>query len=156
MTVRLKLDEVLPEALQAMIGLEKVVHKGGLDPQLVELVKIRASQLNRCARCLEMHTEDARAIGIDQEKLDLVAAWPEASCFDERERAALAWCEALTLVAEAGAPDDVYQRLAAQLDAREIAVLTVAISAINVWNRLNVGMGATSGGYVSNRRPPAG
>jgi len=135
-----------------MLGLEKAVHESGLNPRILELVKIRASQINGCARCLEMHTKDARALGEEQDRLDLVAAWPEAGCFSERERAALAWCEALTLIAATGAPEEVYDAVARHFQATEIAALTVAITTINAWNRLNVGLRVPAGGYVSTRR----
>lgn len=146
MTIRLDYSSVLPATVTAMLGLEKVVHDSTLEPRLLELVKIRSSQINGCARCLEMHAADARKLGEDQARLDLVAAWSEAGCFDARESAALAWCEALTLVAETGAPDDVYARVAEQFAPEEVAALTLAIVAINSWNRLNVGL----------RIPPAG
>ena len=150
--MRLDYASVLPTARTAMLGLEKVVHDSGLDPRLLELVKIRASQINGCARCLEMHTKDARALGEEQDRLDLVAAWPEAGCFSERERAALAWCEALTLIARTGAPDEVYDAVARHFEPMEIAALTVAITTINAWNRLNVGLRVPAGGYISTRR----
>lgn len=128
------------------------MHDRGLNSRLLELVKIRASQSNGCARCLEMHTEDARALGEEQDRLDLVAAWPESGCFSERERAALAWCEALTLIARTGAPDEVYDAVARHFEPTEVAALTLAITTINTWNRLNVGLRVPSGGYVSTRR----
>jgi AhpD family alkylhydroperoxidase len=133
-----------------MLGLEKVVHDSDLDPRLLELVKIRASQINRCAHCLELHTTNARAVGEDQYRIDLVAAWTEAGCFSQREQAALAWCEALTLIADSGAPDDVYDRVAENFEPPAIAALTLAIAGINAWNRLNVGLGVPAGGYVSD------
>lgn len=139
MSMRLDYTEVFPGALTAMRGLEQAVHDSGLDPGLLELVKIRASQINGCARCLEMHTKDARALGEDQDRVDLVAAWREAGCFTGRERAALAWCEALTLLAESGAPDDAYDAVARHFEPKEVVALTLAIVAINGWNRLNVG-----------------
>ncbi len=150
--MRLDYASVLPAARTAMLGLEKAVHESGLNPRILELVKIRASQINGCARCLEMHTKDARALGEEQDRLDLVAAWPEAGCFSERERAALAWCEALTLIAATGAPEEVYDAVARHFQATEIAALTVAITTINAWNRLNVGLRVPAGGYVSTRR----
>src|ERR671924_1179382 len=96
------------EPLQAMLTLEKYVHKCGLDPKLLELVKMRASQINSCAYCLDMHSKDARALGESEQRLHLLAAWREAPCYDARERAALAWCEDLTLISRAGTPDAVY------------------------------------------------
>jgi AhpD family alkylhydroperoxidase len=150
MTIRLDYASVLPTAVTAMLGLEKVVHDSTLDPRLLELVKIRASQLNGCARCLEMHAAAARRLGEDQARLDLVAAWSEAGCFDARESAALAWCDALSLCASTGAPDEVYERVAAEFEPSEIAALTLAIVAINSWNRLNVGLRIPPEGAVQS------
>lgn len=154
--MRLAYASVVPAARTAMLELEKVVHDSDLDPRLVELVKIRASQINGCARCLEMHTKDARALGEEQDRLDLVATWPEAGCFSEQERAALAWCEALTLIAQTGAPDAVYDDVANHFEPTEVAVLTLAITTINAWNRLNVGLRVPAGGYISSRQRGSG
>jgi len=150
--MRLDYASVLPAAHTAMLRLEKVVRESDLNPRLVELVKIRASQINGCARCLEMHTKDARALGEEQDRLDLVATWPEAGCFSEQERAALAWCEALTLISQTGAPDAVYDDVANHFEPTDVVVLTLAITTINAWNRLNVGLRVPPGGYVSSRR----
>ena len=117
----------------------------GLDPALVELVKIRASQINGCARCLVMHAHDARKNGETEERLLLLDAWRESSFYTERERAALAWTEALTFVHETGAPDDVYDSLQAHFDEKELIQLTLLIGAINAFNRLNVGFHAPHG-----------
>jgi len=146
--MRVDYAHVLPDAMVAILVLERVVHESTLETRLVELVKLRASQINGCARCVEMHTEDARAVGEDQKRLDLVAVWPDALSFTGRERAALGWCETLTLVADTGATDDSYQQVQEHFDEVEIVALTLAIAAINVWNRLNVGLGAPVGGYV--------
>jgi AhpD family alkylhydroperoxidase len=116
---------------------------------LLELVKIRASQLNGCAHCLEMHTKDARALGESDDRMHLVVAWREAPCFSDRERAALEWCESLTLLRQTGAPDDVYRAVDAVFDPEEIVALTLAIVAINGWNRFAVGLRAEVGGYTS-------
>jgi AhpD family alkylhydroperoxidase len=110
----------------------------GVDPTLAELIKIRASQINGCARCLVMHTEDARKNGETEQRLYLLSAWRESSLFDERERAVLAWTETLTRVHEAGAPDQDYG-LKAHFTAEEQLKITLLIGAINAWNRLNVG-----------------
>ena len=150
--MRLDYASVLPAAHTAMLRLEKVVRESDLNPRLVELVKIRASQINGCARCLEMHTKDARALGEEQDRLDLVATWPEAGCFSEQERAALAWCEALTLISQTGAPDAVYDDVANHFEPTDVVVLTLAITTINAWNRLNVGLRVPPGGSVSSRR----
>lgn len=148
---RLAYAEALPEAVRAMQGLERVVDASTLEPRLRELVKIRASQLNGCAYCLDMHTKDAIAMGEDPQRLHLVAAWREAPTFDARERAALAWTESLTLIAETGAPQDDYEWIASQFDPAEQVALTLAIVAINGWNRLAVGFRNPVGGYVSHR-----
>jgi AhpD family alkylhydroperoxidase len=151
--MRLDYASVLPAAPQALLGVEKVIASSSLEPTLLELVKVRASQINGCAFCLDMHTKDARAIGEDEQRLHLVAVWREASCFSERERAALAWSEAVTLLPESGAPDDVYDALRPVFSEEEIVALTLAISLINVWNRLSVGFRRPAGEYVSRRRP---
>jgi AhpD family alkylhydroperoxidase len=151
--MRLDYASVLPAAPQALLGVEKVIASSSLEPTLLELVKVRASQINGCAFCLDMHTKDARAIGEDEQRLHLVAVWREASCFSERERAALAWSEAVTLLPESGAPDDVYDALRPVFAEEEIVALTLAIGLINVWNRLSVGFRRPAGDYVSRRRP---
>ena len=151
--MRLDYASVLPAAPQALLGVEKVIASSSLEPTLLELVKVRSSQINGCAFCLDMHTKDARAIGESEQRLHLVAVWREASCFSERERAALAWSEAVTLLPESGAPDDVYDALRPVFSEEEIVALTLAISLINVWNRLSVGFRRPAGDYVSRRRP---
>ena len=151
--MRLDYASVLPAAPQALLGVEKVIASSSLEPTLLELVKVRVSQINGCAFCLDMHTKDARAIGEDEQRLHLVAVWREASCFSERERAALAWSEAVTLLPESGAPDDVYDALRPVFAEEEIVALTLAIGLINVWNRLSVGFRRPAGDYVSRRRP---
>ena len=147
--MRLDYRKVLPEALQAMVGLEEVVHGSTLEPELLELVKTRASQLNGCAYCLDMHTKDARARGESEQRLHVLAAWREAPFYSERERAALAWCEALTLLPQTGAPDDVYAEVERAFEPEEIVALTLAIVAINGWNRFAVGLRSPVGDYVS-------
>lgn len=150
---RLDYAAAAPEATTALRGLEKVVESSTLEPRLRELVKVRASQINGCAYCVDMHTKDARAIGEDEQRLHLVAVWREAPCFTSRERAALAWTEALTLLSETGVPDDVYDAMARQFDPAEQAALTLAIVAINSWNRFSVGFRTPVGSYVSRRHP---
>jgi len=131
-----------PEGVAALGTLEAALRKSPLEPALLELVRVRASQVNGCAYCLVMHTRDARARGEHQVRLDSVAAWREAPFFTERERAALAWCESLTDLAHAGAPDEVFAQVEAVFSPREATELTFAIVAINSWNRLAVGLGA--------------
>jgi AhpD family alkylhydroperoxidase len=131
-----------PDVINGMMAFEKAVAGSGLEKSLIELVKMRASQINGCAFCLDMHSKDARANGETEARLYLLNAWHESSLYSERERAALAWCDALTLVAETHAPDDVYRQLAAQFTEAEQVKLTMLIGAINSWNRLAIGMRA--------------
>lgn len=146
--MRIDYRTVFPAALNAMATLEATVHSSSLDPELLELVKVRASQLNGCAYCVDMHTKDAQGIGMESQRLHLVVVWPEAPVYSPRERAALAWCEALTLLPSSGAPDDVYEQVAQQFSPEEIVALTLAIVAINGWNRLAVGLRTPVGSYV--------
>ncbi|MGH2895604.1 MAG: carboxymuconolactone decarboxylase family protein [Solirubrobacteraceae bacterium] len=150
--MRLNYRDVLPDALNAMLGLERVANRSLDDPQLLDLVKIRASQLNGCAHCVRLHADEARQRGETDERLDLLAVWREADCFGLTEQAALAWCEALTLLPASGAPDELYDELSHHFTAEQIVALTLAIVAINGWNRLNVGFrtpvaGATTAHY---------
>lgn len=147
--MRIDYRKALPEALEAMVGLERVVRESALEAELLELVKMRASQLNGCAYCLDMHSKDARARGESEQRLHVLTAWREAPFYNERERAALAWCEALTLLPQTGAPDDVYAELARVFTEHEIVALTLAIVAINGWNRFAVGLRSPVGDYVS-------
>ena len=151
--MRIVFKAAMPEAMEAMLSLQKVADDSGLDPKLLELIKVRASQINGCAYCLDIHTKDAIAIGEDPKRLNVVAAWRESPFYSTRERAALAWCESLTLLSSAGAPDPLYEDLAAQFSAREQVALTAAIVAINGWNRFAVGFRTPVGSYVSHRQP---
>ena len=147
--MRLDYSSTLPAGLEGMLGLERAVHQSSLEPELLELVKQRASQINGCAYCLDMHSKDARARGEDEQRLHVLAAWREAPFYSGRERAALAWCESLTRLSETGAPDADYLPLAELFTEEEIAALTYAIVAINGWNRLAVGLRSPVGDYVS-------
>jgi AhpD family alkylhydroperoxidase len=149
--MRLDYFKVVPEAREALLGVERVVEETSLEPLLLELVKLRASQLNGCAFCVDMHTKDARALGEDEQRLHLVVVWREAGCFSARERAALAWTEVLTRLPHAGVSDSVYGEIRAVFSEREIVGLTLAIGLINVWNRLNVAFVRPAGEYVSAR-----
>lgn len=136
---RLDLHRVDPRAQQGVLEMERYVRGSGLDHRLYELVKIRASQLNGCAFCLDMHHRDARAGGEDQRRLDVLSAWREApDLYTEAERAALALTEAVTLIGEAGVPDPVWEEAAACFDEAGLVHLLMAIATINVWNRLAV------------------
>lgn len=147
MKSRMEYGEVAPGARDAMLGLERYVHGSGLEPALLELVKIRASQINGCAYCLDMHTKDARAKGEKEQRLYAVAAWHEAPFFTERERAALAWTEAITRVSQAHVPDETYEAARKQFKEKELVDLTLAIVAINGWNRLAIAFRTVPGTY---------
>ena len=122
-----------------MRGLQRYVDECGLEKPLIELVKMRASQINGCAYCLHMHSRDARALGESEERLYLLDAWRESPLYSERERAALAWTEALTRIADTHAPDADYEAALAQFSEKELIDLSMAIVAINGWNRLAIG-----------------
>ena len=140
---------VNPGIIQAMLGLERQVRKAGLDNTLLDIVRMRASQINGCAYCLDMHSKDARANGETEQRLYGLAAWREAPYYSARERAALEWTEAITLVAETHAPDEVFERVREQFSEDELLHLTLAIVAINGWNRLNIAAQTVPGGYVA-------
>jgi AhpD family alkylhydroperoxidase len=139
MTPRLDHRAASPETFRALLALSAVAEKSGLERPLLELVKIRASQINRCAFCLHMHTRDARAGGETEERIHLLDAWRESPLYTARERAALGWTEALTRLAETGAPDADYDAARAQFSEEELVKLTLAIVVINGWNRFGVG-----------------
>ena len=145
-----KVDEA---AYKAMLGLETYVEGSGLEVSLLDLVRIRASQINGCAFCLDMHVKDARASGESEDRLALIAAWREAPFYSARERAALAWTEAVTLVAEDHVPDVVYEGVRQHFSEAEIVSLTMAVVAINGWNWMNVAFRTPAGSYKSNRKP---
>jgi AhpD family alkylhydroperoxidase len=147
MKPRLEYSRVAPEGFAAMLGLEKYARSSGLEMSLLELVKVRASQINGCAYCLDMHTKDARAEGETEQRLYAVAAWHEAPFFSERERAALAWTEAVTRVGRKGVSDETYELARQQFSEKELVDLTLAIVAINGWNRLSVAFGTVPGSY---------
>jgi len=136
---RLMPFEVAPGSLKPLVELEKTLKNSGLEHSLLELVKTRASQINGCAFCLHMHTKDARANGETEERLHLLNAWRESPLYSDRERAALAWTEALTLVDETHAPDEDYAELSRHFTPVEQVNLTLLIGAINTWNRLAIG-----------------
>lgn len=144
MQPRLDFYKASPDAAKAMLALEAAVGALGLEPGLIELVKLRASQINGCAYCVDMHSRDARKRGESERRLYAVAVWREAPFFTERERAALAWTESLTRVSETRAPDADYEWLSSQFTERERVNLTLAINAINSWNRLAIGFRSVS------------
>jgi AhpD family alkylhydroperoxidase len=126
--------QLAPDAYDAVLALNKIAEQNGLDKQLLELVKLRASQINGCAFCVQYHIMAAETLGIAADKLNLIVVWREAPIFSARERAALAWTEALTLVSQ-GVSDEIYAQVSAEFSEKELAYLSTAIAAINVWNR---------------------
>jgi AhpD family alkylhydroperoxidase len=136
-----------PEAIVAMRTLEKYVRTCGIDPILLELIKIRASQINGCAYCIDMHTKDARAHGETEQRIYALNAWRETPFFSEKERAALAWTEAVTLVSTSQVPDDVYELARKHFNETELTNITMAIVAINGWNRFAISFRAVPGTY---------
>lgn len=139
MKPRLDAFAAAPDAMKAMLALETCLQGAGIEPKLYGLVKIRASQINGCAYCIHMHTGEARAAGESEERLYLLSAWRESPLYSERERAALAWTEALTLLAQTRAADEDYERAHEHFSPRELVELTLLIGAINIWNRIAVG-----------------
>ena len=139
MKARLNTWTAAPKTMQAFVDFSTAMEKDNVEPSLVELVKIRASQINHCAFCLHMHTREALAKGESEVRLTMLAAWEESPLYTDRERAALAWTEALTLLPETNAPDAVYEQLQAQFTPEEQAKLTMLIGIINAWNRFGAG-----------------
>ena len=142
---RLQLAEIAQRQYGAVMRLSAA---NPLDPALGDLMDIRASQINGCAFCLDMHWKEAKERGETDERLYMIAAWREATCYDARERAAFALTEAVTLIADAGVPDDVWAQVEDEFDPEELGQVIFAIAAINVWNRLNVTVQTEAGHYV--------
>lgn len=138
MESRINLLKESPEAYKAMRGLEEYIAQTGLDKKLYELIKLRASQINGCAYCINMHTRDAMKLGETAQRLFLLDAWRETELYSEKERAVLALTEAMTLVADTHVPDEVYADAAKHLDNKELAAVIMAVVAINSWNRIAI------------------
>jgi AhpD family alkylhydroperoxidase len=152
MTQRLSYARVAPEAYQAMRALEDYVKSTGLERPLLELIRVRASYANGCAYCVDMHTKDARAAGETEQRLFAVPVWREAPFFSPRERAGLAWAEAVTELPPGGVSDEVYHEARGHFSESEIVQLTMAVIAINGWNRLAVAFRSDVGGYQPRKR----
>lgn len=144
---RIDHTKVAPDAVKAMFGLEHYVRSSGLPEKLLHLVKLRVSQVNGCAYCIDMHSKDLRAAGETEQRLYLLDAWREAPFYTERERAALAWAEAVTLVTDGHVPDDVYELARTQFSEEELVNLTLAVVTINGWNRLSIAFRSVPGAY---------
>ena len=151
MTSRIAASHYLSSGFgRALLELQRQVEASGLEHRLMLLMKIRASQINGCAYCIDMHTQDARALGETEQRIYALSAWRETPFFSERERTALEWTEAVTLIATTHAPDDVYERVRRQFNEAELVALTCVIVAINAWNRVSISFRAEAGTY----RPP--
>ena len=149
MEARLNYAKVAPAAYKAMLGLEAYLHQCGLEESLLHLIKLRSSQINGCAYCLDMHWKDLRAIGETEQRLYSLDAWRECPYYTERERAAFAWTEAVTLVANNHVPDAVYEEVRPHFNEKELSDLTFAIATINAWNRMAIAGRTVPGEYQS-------
>ena len=152
MQPRIEYGKIDRAAVNTMMGLERYVRESNLEHSLIHLVKLRASQINHCAYCIDMHFKDARANGESEQRLYSLDAWREAPFYSDRERAALAWTEAVTLLTEGFVPDDVYEHARQHFDEAELISLTMAVIAINGWNRLSVSFRALAGTYQPARK----
>ena len=147
MQPRINISSTNPGAYKAMLGLETFLGQCGLDKKLLDLLRLRVSQINGCAYCLDMHWKELRAAGETEQRLYGLDAWRESPYYTERERAALAWAEAVTLVTETHVPDSVFQEAQGHFSDEELANLTLAVVAINGWNRLNIALRTVPGTY---------
>ena len=144
---RLNYAKAFPEGLHALLALERTIRESGLEPKLIELLKTRTSQMNGCAYCIDMHTKDARAGGETEQRLYALSAWRETPFFTPRERAALAWTEAITNIQQGHASDEVYEEVRREFDEAALVRLTMAITQINTWNRIAIAFRAEPGTY---------
>jgi AhpD family alkylhydroperoxidase len=147
MALRVNYGKAFPDGIHALLNVGKVLAASGLEPNLVELVKIRASQMNGCAYCIDMHTKDARALDETEQRIYALSAWREAPFFTPRERAALAWTEALTNIQQGHASDEVYEEVRSAFTEEELTRLTLSIAYINAWNRIALAFRAEAGTY---------
>ncbi len=149
---RLSFGKVVPGAYRVMGDMERLVHESGLEPKLLELIKVRASQINGCAYCIDMHWKDARAAGETEQRLYSLDAWRETPFYSDRERAALAWTESLTLLSQNDVSDELYEATRRHFSEEELVNLSMAIVAINSWNRLVVSFRTVPGTYQPKGR----
>jgi AhpD family alkylhydroperoxidase len=140
-------QEFANAAMQTLLGLERYVRRSGLEHALIELIKVRVSQINHCAYCIDMHTKDARAAGESEQRLYALNAWRETPFFSDRERAALEWAESLTLISENNVPDELYRKVREQFSEEDLVKLTLAVIAINAWNRVAIPFRSVPGTY---------
>ena len=155
MTPRIDPAAVAPDAYRAMAQLERYVRGSGLEPKLIHLVKLRASYINGCSYCVDMHTKEARHDGETEQRLYAIPVWHETPFFTERERAAMLWTETVTNVSQTNVPDDVYAQVRTQFSETELVNLTMAVVAINGWNRIAISFRSVPGSHVVSARTPA-
>jgi AhpD family alkylhydroperoxidase len=156
MKQRIEVEKFAPGVLKALMPLEHQVSKSGLEESLLNLVRLRASQINGCAYCIDMHSKDLRAMGETEQRIYELDAWRETPFYSERERAALAWTEAVTLISQTHAPDDVYNEARKYFSEAELVNLTLAVIAINSWNRLSISFRKTPGTYQPAKKTRGG
>ncbi len=154
MQQRIDYVKVAPGAVHAMLGLEHYLHSCGLEESLIHLIKLRASQVNGCAYCIDMHWKDLKSIGENDQRLYSLDAWEETPFYSERERAALAWTDAVTRITESHVPDELYQRVRQHFSEKELVDLTLAVATINAWNRLSISMRTEPGTYQPKPSQP--
>ena len=142
-----KASSKVRKVYEAMLGVENAIKAGGLETSLLDLARMRASQINGCAYCLDMHAKDLRAAGESEQRIYSLDAWRETPFYNAREQAALAWAEAVTDISDGHAPDEVYEQVRQQFTEEEVELLTAAIAAINFWNRLNISLRTVPGDY---------
>jgi len=150
MQERINGARVAPGGYKAMLGLEQYLHESGLEEKLLLLIKLRASQINGCAYCIDMHWKDLRALGDTEQRLYGLDAWRESDYYTDQERAALEWTEAVTLITEGHVPDEIYERVRKHFSEKELADVPLAIATINAWNRLSIASRVTPGRYHTN------
>lgn len=148
MTKRIDVSKVEPAAYKAMLGLEQYLHQSSLEQKLLDLIKIRASQINKCAFCIDMHTKEARKAGETEQRIYALSAWQETPFFTPQERAALSFTEAVTLIAENSINDELYEQVSRYFPPQEIVQILIAIATINAWNRISISTGMIPGSYV--------
>jgi AhpD family alkylhydroperoxidase len=153
MEERLDYAEAAPQGYRAIAALDHYVEHCGLDPLLLTLVQMRASQLNGCSYCLDMHSKDARAMGESEQRLYALNAWRDAPFYTDRERAALQWTEEITLISQAHAPNVAYEDVRRHFNEEELVNLTLAVATVGAWNRLCIGFRSQAGSYESSRQP---
>lgn len=147
MSQRINYQKIAPKATKGLVEIEKYIHESDLDPALYELVKLRASQMNGCAFCIDMHTKDARANGETEQRLYAINVWRDTSFYSKKERAALEWTEALTQISANEVSDELYERVRKEFNEKDLVDLTMVIVAINGWNRLSISFRNEAGSY---------